>query len=97
MRTYTGSFQSEKRPLTIPVLNYSLAMIPFENKMAAQAGYASPVASFCCLRQSEYTVSDSVSPSKYLILRKVLFPIETATPGKGNACFHEEDWKANKE
>jgi len=65
--------------------------------MAAQAGYSSPVAVFCCLRQSEYSVSGSVTPNKFLTLRKVLFPVETNSPGIEKVCFHETDWKANKE
>ena len=96
MSTFTGSFNSEKRALTVPLLMHSLPLVP-KSRMGAQAGFSSPVATFCCLRMSEYTVSDSVTPNKFLTLRKVLYPVETNSPGKGNVCFHEKDHEANKE
>ena len=91
MMTYMGSFLSEKRPLTVPVLLYSLSLVPWNNKMAAQAGFASPVAVYGCLRQGEYTVTSASTPERFLTLRKVLYPIESASLGDGKKCFDEND------
>ena len=97
LRTFSGSYQSDKRPLTLPVLMHALPLIPWESRMAAQVGFSSHVALFGCLRRSEYTVSDSVTPNKFLTNRKVLYPVEKATTGKGNICFHEDDWERNND
>ena len=97
MRTYMGSFQSEKPPLTLPVMMYSLAMVPWNNRMAAQAGFSTPVAVMCCLRQGEYTVTSKTTSERFLTLRKVLYPVESASLGEGKKCFDEKDWEANRD
>ena len=55
MARFAGDYASDKRPLHLPLLAYVLCIVPFEMKMGAQFGYSAIVATFTCLRQSEYS------------------------------------------
>ena len=91
MMKYAGDFATEKRPLHLPLMVYVLALLPLKLRMGMQFAMSLVVACFTCLRQSEYSVSDSVPPERYPVLRNAVCGLDTTSPDEDVKIFHEKD------
>jgi len=64
MKKYLGTWVSEKRPIHLALLVYLLSLVPWDLKMGVQFGVSSIVATFTCLRQSEYCVTEDMETDR---------------------------------
>ena len=68
MFKYQGDFVSEKRPLHLHLATWIASLVSKKLRMGMQFLCSAIVSIFCCLRQSEFSVSDAVAVSVFFLV-----------------------------